>query len=271
MFDDHIQKPNQGTPPPNLPMGEPEDMFSGSPESGMDQEVAPLMAQPQMQQSAAEERPGSALQAGILRPAPPAPDQEAGRFIAQPQLQQDPQMQPPSQQFVHSEQMYAPQSGGGKGKTVLIILIILLLLGGIGWVAYSKFFASNTPEGELAPQEEIVPPEETEPQVVAEEPVVPLDETTIDDNLLFGQPIDADGDGLDDEREGSIGTDPKNWDSDGDELSDGDEVIIWKTNPMNPDSDGDTFKDGSEVRAGYSPTGSGRLFEPPTVTPTTTL
>jgi hypothetical protein len=35
-------------------------------------------------------------------------------------------------------------------------------------------------------------------------------------------------------------------------LSDGDEVIIWKTNPMNPDSDGDSYLDGSEVKSGYN-------------------
>lgn len=273
MFDDHIQKPNQGTPPPNLPMGEPEDMFSAHSESGIEQAVSQIPQQPVQ-----EERPGTALQAGILRPAQSSPERVSTMPIdpyeqVEVALPQQPAPQygapTPPQQFVHSEQMYAPQPGGGKGKTLLIVFIILLLLGGIGWVAYTKFFAANAGGGEPAPQEVIVPEEEVEPLPTEEEPTVLPDENVVDDNLLFGQPIDADGDGLDDERESAIGTDVKNWDSDGDELSDGDEVIIWKTNPMNPDSDGDTFKDGSEVRAGYSPTGQGRLFEPPTAATTT--
>lgn len=275
MFDDHIQKPNQGTPPPNLPMGEPEDMFSGSSESGMEQ----VVSQTPQPHASPEERPGSALQAGILRPAQSAaPEDRVSTMPVDPYEQADARASAPAspqygapnppQQFVHGEQMYAPQQGGGKGKIVLITLIILLLLGGIGWVAYTKFFTATEIGEEVVVPSEEEPTTDPVPEPTEEEPTTPIDENTADQNLLFGQPIDVDGDGLDDERENTIGTDAKNWDSDGDELSDGDEVIIWKTNPMNPDSDADTFKDGSEVRAGYSPTGPGRLFEPP-ATPTT--
>jgi len=91
-----------------------------------------------------------------------------------------------------------------------------------------------------------------------------LSGSQVDDTVLFGQPVDTDGDGLDDEREASVGTDMNNWDTDGDLLSDGDEVIIWKTNPLNVDTDGDGFGDGTEVKGGYSPTGPGKIFEPPT-------
>lgn len=48
-------------------------------------------------------------------------------------------------------------------------------------------------------------------------------------------------------------------DSDGDGLTDSEEVNIYKTDPKNPDTDGDSFKDGDEVKAGYNPKGSGRL------------
>lgn len=65
---------------------------------------------------------------------------------------------------------------------------------------------------------------------------------------------DSDEDGVDDGRELDAGTDPLNPDSDGDGLSDGDE-IVWETNAFNPDTDGDGWEDGREVNEeGSSPT-----------------
>ena len=80
------------------------------------------------------------------------------------------------------------------------------------------------------------------------------------DKILFGEAVDSDKDGLDDVREKELGTDAYNADTDSDGLSDGDEVIIWKTNPLNPDTDGDSYKDGQEVRNGYNPLGAGKLI-----------
>ena len=69
-----------------------------------------------------------------------------------------------------------------------------------------------------------------------------------DPEIAVVAPVDSDGDGLTDEDEINIHhTDPHNWDSDGDGLSDGDEVRIHKTNPLNPDTDGDGLTDGDEV------------------------
>lgn len=58
---------------------------------------------------------------------------------------------------------------------------------------------------------------------------------------------DRDGDGLTDAEEAEVGTDPLNPDTDGDELSDGVEVIEIGTSPLDPDSDGDELSDGEEV------------------------
>lgn len=74
---------------------------------------------------------------------------------------------------------------------------------------------------------------------------------------------DTDGDGLTDDEEGNIGTDPNNPDTDDDGINDGDEVSGDKnpfkdnksdengepgnTDPLNPDSDGDGVNDGDEV------------------------
>ena len=66
--------------------------------------------------------------------------------------------------------------------------------------------------------------------------------------LAMEGPVDSDGDGLSDEYELKIGTDPLNPDTDGDSLRDGEEVLTYKTNPLNPDSDYDMLKDGEEVK-----------------------
>jgi hypothetical protein len=42
-------------------------------------------------------------------------------------------------------------------------------------------------------------------------------------------------------------------DTDGDGLSDADELCVHFTDPLNPDTDGDGYADGTEVAAGYSP------------------
>ena len=58
---------------------------------------------------------------------------------------------------------------------------------------------------------------------------------------------DSDGDGLTDEFELEIGTDPNNPDTDSDRLSDGEEVLRRNTDPLNPDTDSDQLGDGAEV------------------------
>jgi len=65
---------------------------------------------------------------------------------------------------------------------------------------------------------------------------------------------DTDGDGLwDGDEVLKQGTDPKNTDTDADGLSDGDEILNRGTDARNPDSDGDQLKDGEEVRLGLDP------------------
>jgi hypothetical protein len=58
---------------------------------------------------------------------------------------------------------------------------------------------------------------------------------------------DSDGDGLNDQQEAFLGTNPYNPDTDGDGLSDGTEVLVTFTNPLSPDTDGDGLSDGTEV------------------------
>jgi hypothetical protein len=64
---------------------------------------------------------------------------------------------------------------------------------------------------------------------------------------------DPDGDGLTNEEEEQLGTDPNDADTDNDGLSDGEEVAgpgscTTGTNPLDADTDGDRLRDGQEVR-----------------------
>lgn len=78
---------------------------------------------------------------------------------------------------------------------------------------------------------------------------------------LVNQPLDSDKDGLTDEEEVSLGTNPNSPDTESDGLSDRDEVKIYKTDPKNKDTDGDGYSDGDEVKGGYNPLGPGKLLD----------
>ncbi|HEY9061867.1 MAG TPA: CARDB domain-containing protein, partial [Pseudobacteroides sp.] len=75
-------------------------------------------------------------------------------------------------------------------------------------------------------------------------------------NRVFEAEADYDNDGLSNEKENEIGTDYNNYDTDGDSISDGDEVNGtngYKTDPLNPDSDEDGAYDNIEIKLGKSP------------------
>jgi hypothetical protein len=70
---------------------------------------------------------------------------------------------------------------------------------------------------------------------------------------------DTDGDGLTNDQELKLGTNPKNADTDGDGLTDGEEALTYHTDPLKADTDGDGYSDGTEVKTGYNPNGPGKL------------
>jgi len=65
--------------------------------------------------------------------------------------------------------------------------------------------------------------------------------------VVSGGPKDSDADGLTDEEEAKLGTNPLDPDTDHDGLGDFDEVRKYHTDPLNPDTDFDGLKDGAEV------------------------
>ena len=75
---------------------------------------------------------------------------------------------------------------------------------------------------------------------------------------VYDTKVDLDNDGLSNETEIRLKTDPKDPDTDHDGLSDGDEVNIYHTDPLKPDTDGDGVKDGDEVKAGTDPLQKGK-------------
>lgn len=288
MFDDKVQGQG-GQTPANLPfVDEPQDMFAKTDSAASPPaSVSPI--------ASSSETPQSALSAGVLRPKEPvaapvtqampvAPGSDTADIPAVPPVS-PPAVSPPSamQSRVPSLATDIPDVPKGdyalKGPslsrgimTVIVLIVVFLIIGGGAWWIYAAFIKdqSKTPSVNEVPQE--LPASEEELNTGDPADLPPLEDGTLeeetpidtDDLLLFGEPIDTDGDGLDDVREEDIGTDPRNWDSDDDGLSDGDEVIIWKTDPNNPDSDGDSYEDGAEVKSGYNPAGPGKFFEQPT-------
>ena len=65
-------------------------------------------------------------------------------------------------------------------------------------------------------------------------------------------PDDSDGDGLNDDEEDELGTDPDNVDSDGDTIEDGAEIEAG-LDPLLVDTDGDTYQDNWEQTEGTDP------------------
>lgn len=247
MFDDQINKTN---PPANLPT-EPADMFAG-----VEKDDTTLNA---------PEKTPDALGAGLLRKKDAgAPNISAAPMVA-PSLYE------------------VKQPVLGKVLLFLIIVVVLGAAGFGGWYGYNKIIKNKSTDGTavIIPTATVVAPIVQTPIVEKKIEAVTIATTTAtssdvttkmnNDKILFGEAVDSDKDGLDDVRERELGTDPYNADTDGDGLSDGDEVLIWKTNPLNPDTDGDGYSDGQEVRNGYNPLGPGKLFNLPAGVSTSTV
>jgi len=76
---------------------------------------------------------------------------------------------------------------------------------------------------------------------------------TDNNNVAVDPTLDTDNDGLPDLIEAGLNTDPLNEDSDGDGLSDGEEVNQHRSNPLSNDTDNDGLSDSEEVSIGSNP------------------
>lgn len=67
--------------------------------------------------------------------------------------------------------------------------------------------------------------------------------------------VDSDFDGIPNDQENKLGTNPNKADTDGDGVLDGDENKLFKTDPLKADTDGDGLSDGQEIKSGHNPLG----------------
>ncbi len=273
MFDDQLTgSGTRGQVPSNLPIGEPEDMFSGA----LAKEEAPRLS----------DDPPSALEAGVLKPkvrrasaapklAEPLPADDFEVLEETPMARPVDVPAPRGTEPLHEAPASYPEyriQEPSIFKSIFLVIAILILVAGLGfggYWAYKTYIAPTLNSGKVPNENDGVIPSDTQGGGVIPEPTEDDETDPIDDAILFGNVPDTDGDGLDDLKEGDIGTDPKRFDTDGDGLSDYDEVVTWKSNPQNPDTDNDGYTDEEEIKNGYSPLGAGRIFEPPTTSPRT--
>lgn len=154
---------------------------------------------------------------------------------------------------------------GSRRKIIVVGVIAGIVVVGAALYGALRFLRSTATAP--APTVSIPPVTTTEPEApfaVPEGIPTPLDLETAPPAPAEPVPlIDTDSDGLTDEEETALGTDPGNPDSDADNLFDREEVKTYETDPLNPDTDGDTYLDGQEVSSGYNPKGAGRLFTVP--------
>ncbi|MDD4477400.1 MAG: hypothetical protein PHY40_04630 [Patescibacteria group bacterium] len=245
MFDDFPNNKNI-EPPSNLPSepAGPEDMFANV--DSADSDVKPVP---------------NALDAGVLK-------------------KKEPSLSPMSPSGLGETLPMYPMRASVLGK-VFAPILILSIVGGVGYGAWSLFLKKETVSQEKTQPAAVAPAAETQTTVEQSQPENVVSEEIqssaaieeavsemTNDQILFGEAVDTDKDGLDDIREVALGADVNNPDSDKDGLTDGDEALIWKTDPLNPDSDGDTYEDGKEVRNGYDPLGPGKLFNVPATSAT---
>ncbi len=262
MFEDNISNNNA---PNNLPT-EPVDMFSGVEDDnslGSVDRKGPIEGHP------------DALSAGVLKPKQPlVNDQPAPGPLPASESDPDLDRQAQSLNQITSYKMKEPVLG--KILFILLLVGVVVILLFAGWYVYGKFFSSKNKIINVKNQTIVPQPTSNQPNNNALNINTATTTTSTNnkdavkgqttDTILFGEPIDTDGDGLDDIREKQLGTDPNKKDTDGDGLSDGDEILIWKTLPLNKDTDNDTYPDGHEIKNGYNPLGSGKLYNIPTTT-----
>jgi hypothetical protein len=167
---------------------------------------------------------------------------------------------------------------------ILIVVLILILAGAATVYAmkYTSLFGkkeavqliSQNAEIKETPAEEAAPAPSAAPETVAPEEIPPaIPQPTAPTQPEVQTPpaapsapvaaVDSDNDGLTDDQEALLGTNPLKADTDADGLSDSDEVNVYKTNPLKTDTDGDGYIDGEEVKNGYNPNGPGKLLNPP--------
>jgi hypothetical protein len=141
-------------------------------------------------------------------------------------------------------------------KPLYIGVTALLILAIGGFIGYKLLFnaESQTADSSLVQNTEEQTPQ-TQPEGVStpdEWQLQYFGEAICADVDACGDLADPDSDGLSNKEEFTAGTDPKNPDSDGDKLADGDEVHVFGGNPLQQRTAGSTtFTDADDARGGF--------------------
>lgn len=134
-------------------------------------------------------------------------------------------------------------------KKIIIYLVLLVSVGGGAFGVWNIYQNKKT---DLSPPESVT---EVQVKEEGEKEVIVAPRPDFPEELKN----DQDQDGLTNEEEKKIGTNALEADTDGDGLSDFEEIKNTKTNPLLLDSDNDGFPDYIEIMGGYNPNGPGKL------------
>jgi hypothetical protein len=121
----------------------------------------------------------------------------------------------------------------------IIIIFVFLVVAGVGFLVYTKFRSSGQPN-----QESISSSENSADEIRQKE---------FEGAIKKASGYDQDLDGIPDSEEAKYKTSPTSSDTDGDGLTDYEEIFNFKTDPLKADTDGDGYTDGYEVRHGTDP------------------
>jgi len=126
-------------------------------------------------------------------------------------------------------------------KILIIILILIVIAGGVYLILRGRALQKA---GNVQQNINTTTPAESKAQIEAKKYQDIIKELMV---------TDSDLDGLTNDEEKKLGTDPNKSDTDNDGLLDKDEINIYKTDPLKADTDGDGYTDGYEVRHHMNP------------------
>jgi len=137
-------------------------------------------------------------------------------------------------------------------RTAIVVVVALMLLGGVGFGAWWVITDQMASEPAIDRNIDVPPTPAPTPTatVPATTPTPTSSTTTTPPVPVF---VDTDSDGLSDDQERQLGTNPERVDTDVDGLIDRAEIQVYKTDPLKIDTDGDGYADGAEVFNGYDP------------------
>lgn len=150
-----------------------------------------------------------------------------------------------------------PRKKSSNFMVILVITVVALVLVGVGIVVFGKDLWQKKETGQNTNAAVVT----NAANVNIQQPPVANIQAVTTPEVNINTVKDFDGDGLSDDEEKTLGTNPQKSDTDNDGLFDREEVKVYQTDPRNPDTDGDGNPDGVEVKSGYNPNGAGKLLD----------